>query len=249
MSTEIAKQRSPNAPGTPLEEAIATAKRLYAAIRNASVKPDVAAKSIGYSGLNGAALTTLGTLSQYDLIDRSKGTVSVTPLALKILHPVGESPAEAIKQAALAPRVFSELHQGFHECSGDVIENHLIHAGFSPERAKKVAAVYAANKAFADLSPPSSVSKDNRPHSVISSPKPVQQERPIDINLDLGRVVAHPTQVVKTFTVPLDDGNEVELKFSGTEVGPDQLDALSEFVDFMKKRFKRKAATPAEEGQ
>lgn len=37
----------------------------------------------------------------------------------------------------------------------------------------------------------------------------------------------------------------MELKFFGFELGEDQLDSLSDFVEMMKKRFKRKAETVA----
>ena len=248
MNAEISKQRSPNAPGISLEDAINVAGKLYNALRNASVKPDVAAKALGYSGLNGAALTALGMLSQYGLIDRSRGVVTIAPLAMSILHPLSKSQADdAIRAAALSPRVFDELNQGFHGCAPGVIENHLIHQGFNPARAKKVAAVYAANSAFANLQSASNVpdlplemtpsTADNRTRTRNVSP-----EQPLDIRLDTSNVkTENPLSLAREYHLPLDEDHEVKLLFYGKDVGTEQLEGLSAFLDFMTEQFKKKS--------
>lgn len=260
MSADITKQRSPNAPGAPLEEAIEIAKRLYLAIRGASVKPDVAVKSLGYSGLHGAALTVLGVLTQYDLINRAKGLVSITPLALRIIHPTSDSQkAEAIREAAVAPRVFQELQQEFHECAPNVLENHLIHQGFIPDKAKKVASVYAANKTFAKLDNGVTIERNEKPLAgVQSTPSDISGSKPGPLShvstpvLPLSdgvvryRRAAIDTEikegcspVLAQYSIPL-GANEAILTFTGTELTVDDFDALQEYVDLFKRQFARK---------
>lgn len=252
MNPEISKQRSPNAPGVPLTDAITVASKLYNAIRGASVKPDVAVKALGYSGLNGAALTTLGMLSQYGLIERSKGMVTISPLAMGILHPLGQSQKDAaIRTAALSPRVFEELNEGFLDCAPGVIENHLIHQGFNPDRAKKVAAVYAENRTFANLQNPSNL-PDSPPTmspstaDIRTRTRNVSSERPLDVNLDLSHVKTEKSlPLARQYRLPLDEDHEVQLFFYGEDVGTEQLEGLSAFLDFMTEQFKKKEAAKA----
>jgi hypothetical protein len=253
MNAGIGKQRSPNAPGVPLEDAITVAGKLYNALRNASVKPDVAAKALGYSGLNGAALTTLGMLSQYGLIDRSKGSVTISPLAMNILHPISQSQKDdAIRTAALSPRVFEELNQSFRDCSPGVIENHLIHHEFSPERAKKVGAVYAANRAFANLQNQSNVAgTENRPPNMpltsddIRTRNPAAPPQPFDLNVDLSHVrTENVLPLAREYRLPLDERHEVEVRFFGDSAGAEQFAALSELLTFMRSRFKTAPSQP-----
>lgn len=252
MNAEIGKQRSPNAPGVPLEAAIKVAGRLYNALRNASVKPDVAAKALGYSGLNGTALTALGMLSQYGLIDRSKGMVTIAPLAMSILHPLSTSQAdEAIRVAALTPRVFEELNQGFHDCAPGVIENHLIHQGFSPDRARKVGAVYAENRAFANLQTTSNM--PDSPHAMNPSTADIRTrtrnaapEQPLDITIDTSNVKTETSlPLSRQYRLPLDKDHEVQLYFYGEDTGSEQLEGLSAFLDFMTEQFKKKEMAKA----
>src|SRR5207237_717331 len=122
-------------------------KKLHSQIGKAAVKPESAAVALGYKGLNGAALTTLGTLSQYGLIERARGTVTVTGLAIRILHPTGDSQLkDALREAALAPKVFQDIHENLGQCSVEVLTSHLVQNNFTPDRAKRTASVYAANK-------------------------------------------------------------------------------------------------------
>jgi hypothetical protein len=149
MNPEIARDRSPRSPNIPLEDAVQLCKQLHHQARTAAIKPDIAVKALGYSSSNGSAMTALATLGQYGLVDRANGAVSVTPLALKILFPTSpEQLRTALKEAAYAPKVFNELLVGFEECSSEVIYGHLVQNEFTPERARKVAQVYLANRNF-----------------------------------------------------------------------------------------------------
>jgi len=91
MNDENSTDKSPRSPNHSLEDSLGHVKKLHSQIGKGVVKPESAVIALGYKGLNGTALTTLGTLSQYGLIERSKGTVKVTPLAVRLLHPTGDA--------------------------------------------------------------------------------------------------------------------------------------------------------------
>jgi len=246
MSEEISKSRSPNAPGISLEQALATVQKLYKAIVNASVPAEVAAQSLNYSGMNGAALTTLGALSAYDLIDRVKGKVGVSSTARTILHPMSEDARkEALRKAALEPRIFTEIHEQLHNCAPNVLENFLIHQDFTPERAKKVAAVYAQNAAFANLAeahnveePKDKTDSDEEKKPLQSNPR--QNRAAPDPNEERNRFndTTSSKKMLAQYTIPL-GANEATLAFTGTELTADDFDALIDFVTFSKRQFER----------
>jgi len=150
--TDIKQDRSPRSPAIPLQDAIDQVAKLHKAIGKSTVPAATAASALEYKSLNGAALTALGTLSQYGLIERSESKVSVSPLTLSILYPSSEgAKTEALQRAALTSKVFLKIRKDFHDCDRDVLANQLIHERFTPDRAKIVAAVYKANSEFAKL--------------------------------------------------------------------------------------------------
>lgn len=259
MSDEITKDRSPRAPGITLQDAIEISRKLYGQARNAALKPEIAAKALGYSGLNGAALAILATLSQYGLVDRSKGMVAVTPLAVRILHPISDDQcAKAIKDAATAPSIFTGLLNGFEERSPEVVAGHLIQNGFNPDRAKKVAGVYAANRAFAKLEVVRNTPLEETEERITEP-----QSSPV---MGFSHSFPQPQQAVETappavklpeshkmlaqYTIPL-GANQATLVFTGEALTPDDFDALIDFVSFSKRQFERatkmRPAGPAEQ--
>jgi hypothetical protein len=154
MNDEPKRDRSPNYPKLTLEAAIALMGKLHKELGKAKVKREVAIKALGYSGINGASLTTLGAISQYGLIDQDRGSgVSVSPMAVEILHPTNATQSQnAIITAALTPKVFNVLYtEGLHRASEQTLANHLIQNAFTPDGAAKAAAVFLSNISFANL--------------------------------------------------------------------------------------------------
>jgi hypothetical protein len=152
MSEENQKDRSPRAPRYALEDAIADMRKLHTQIGKSAVKSETAVSALGFNGLNGAALATLGTITQYGLINRTKGFIAVSPLAVRILHPMDEDQRIAsIQEAALAPSVFREIYEKMNDCSEQVLTSYFVQNGFTPDGAKRTANVYASNKSFANL--------------------------------------------------------------------------------------------------
>jgi len=179
MNEEIKKDRSPNYPKLPLEQSIELVKKLFDRIGKAKVKPEVAIGPLGYTGLNGSSLTTLGALTAYGLLDRTRGegppVLGVSALAIKLIHPINEAQlVESRREAALNPKVFGELFSsGFNHVSEDVLCKHLIQNGFTEDGANKAASVFVANVLFSKLDSESSIFgvQDTKP-GVEAMPRP-----------------------------------------------------------------------------
>ena len=155
MNEKPRKERSPNCPKMSLLEALEVVKDWHAKAATTKLKLEVVAGIIGYSGLNGAALTVLGALTQYRLIERhTDGTASVSQVSVQLMHPTSnEQKLRTLKECALAPKVFADLIAGgFHKASRDIICNELIQRGFASDIAEKVADAFLANVELAKLS-------------------------------------------------------------------------------------------------
>lgn len=246
MSDDIKKDRSPNYPKMPLSEAIELVKKLYAKAGKAQIKPEVAVGPLGYSGLNGAALGTLGTLNQYGLIDRERGEgIAVSPLAIRLIHPTSPAQeAESKREAMQKPRIFQEIAESGHDqCSEEVLASHLIQQGFTPEGAKKVAAVFVSNKTFADSSK-TDTGKEST--SQINTPEPLRFKRFADhVSPENSIPALKPTKtLLAQYSIPL-GANEAVLAFHGDTLNADDFDALAEYVQLFKKQFERKQRSAA----
>jgi hypothetical protein len=245
MSDEIQSDKSPRSPNYTLHDALEQVKKLHLQIGKATVKPESAAVALGYKGVNGAALTTLGTLSQYGLIERSKGTVTVTPLAVRILHPTGDSQLkQSLREAALMPKWFKQIHDNLGQCSVEVLTSHLVQNNFTPDRAKRTASVYAANKGFTNLEDSSS-SKDGETSKRGTTGNKIEARarttvEKADFEDDKGE-----SNMLAQYSIPL-GGNEATLTIKGESLSEKDFDDLKVYIDLFKTHLRRKSASAAE---
>ncbi|SRR6266568_4356404 len=251
MKDDIKKDRSPNYPKLPLEQAVELAKRLYEKVGKAKIKREVAIGALGYAGVNGASLTTIATLSAYSLLELERGEgVAVSPLAIRLMHPMNDSQRlEARRQAASNPKVFSELLSGgFQTMAEDVLAKHLIQSGFTPDGAVKAASVFKANVSFAKLDDPGIVIP------VIDEQMPRRNDvLPKTSFARLGAAMvreepgprAATETVLASYSIPL-GANEATLTITGeSPLSGDDFDALCEYVGMFKKQYQRKADSTA----
>lgn len=241
---------------------------MHGQCRRNLVDAETAVKSMGLNSLHGAALTLLSSMREYGLIDRPSGKVALTALAVRIVHPTSDQQREeAIREAALSPKVFQTLLKNFGDCSENVLESHLVQSAFTPIRAKQVAKVFIANKAFAKLSSESSVdvleleedgetlagtarSEVKKADSALSLATPLQATAasetasPSTITPPAGNSFSFKGEMLAQYNIPL-GGNQAYLAFTGKELVPEDFDALVDFVEFTKKQFVR--ALQAEE--
>ena len=200
--------------------------------------------------MSGSSMTTLATLGQYGLIDRTGGNLSVSSLAVQILHPSSnEQRDKAIKDAASLPKVFQDQLNGFENCSSEIITNHLIQIGFAPDRAKKVANVYLENRKFAKLDEVNLRTDNNddlflnevpkSESSSTSQQSPILREVNSSQDLSATPIAFSEGKMLAQYTIPLGE-NQATLVFTGTALTEEDFEALADFVEFAKKQFARK---------
>lgn len=246
MSEDIQKIRSPNSPRIDLNQAIDLVKKLHEKIGRSNVKAEVAVGALGYNGLNGAALGALGAISQYALVERNAGNVQVSPLALKILHPVDATQkAAALKESALSPKVFLDIYENMNDMAEDILSNNLIHQRFTPEAAKRAAAVYKSNYQIANLGQSSNASVSELPPETYRAESKNEKSdkdyrQPASFLASVQPEQASPrANMLASFKIPL-GLSEAELIFTGERLEPADFDALADYVALFKKQYERK---------
>src|SRR5262245_43339262 len=129
------RTRSPNYPSISLPEAIDKLRVLSEAIHHHSAPREVVARGMGYTGLHGASASAISALQKYGLLDRSGEELRVSERGKRILYPGnGTEKAEAIRDAASAPKLFAELAEKFPggTTNEELVRNYLIRKSFAP---------------------------------------------------------------------------------------------------------------------
>lgn len=169
------KLRSPSYPTLALEAAVERTRKIQSAYSTSAVDREAIARIMDYSSLSGASLQALASLNSYGLLERrAKGEAGVTELAMRILF--AESPhelAQAAREAALMPRVFSQIAEKFegHVPHKDGVISFLRRNGFTEKAAKVTARTYVDSINFvsslgdSDRSDPNASNAQNTPKS------------------------------------------------------------------------------------
>lgn len=139
------RSRSPNYPAFGLPTAIEKVATLYKNQHTHPAPREVAVKSMGYTGLNGASATAISAVMKYGLLEREKENLKISDRAMRILHP--QSPAEkteAILEAAMEPPLFQELAEKFPGPipADEILRNYLIRNKFAPAAVSHVILAY-----------------------------------------------------------------------------------------------------------
>lgn len=146
------KTRSPQYPVIGLKEAVEKVTNIYHKDYQNPVPRAIIAAHMGYQGLNGKSLGVLSALNKYGLIEGRGNDSKVSDLAVKIIaHPSGTiERAEAIKEAASMPELFSELDSRFAngKASDASIKAYLITSKFIPTAADNSILSYRETKQF-----------------------------------------------------------------------------------------------------
>lgn len=137
----MARMRSPNFPGLPLEDAIKAAKVIWDKNRRAPISREAGAKDLGYTGLTGRSLRVLGAMNQYDLVENtSKGQMRVTKTAEDIFHGFPEDVRlAALRRAGRAPTLFQSIYDKFEGTvpGENAVRSFLFQSGFTNEGVEK----------------------------------------------------------------------------------------------------------------
>lgn len=147
-----------------LQAAVNKVQTLWLEIGSNSVSREVMAKTIGYSSLNGTAITALSALHQYGLIQNTHASGwSASPIAAAIFEAESrEERLNAIRLAFVKPDVFEQIYEEFGNLAGDVrkmidASSYLETKGFNSEHSiSKLLVNYVKSSKYANLADPPS---------------------------------------------------------------------------------------------
>ncbi|MEX0651891.1 MAG: hypothetical protein WD153_00290 [Candidatus Paceibacterota bacterium] len=151
--TKQTKDRSVAYPGVPLNEAIDFTAKLRDALGKGPYSRDEAARALGHSKLTGPASRKVAALVHYGLLERSGNTYSQSQLSQDILKPMSdELKNEAIRKAAVRPKLFQKLCQRFGgQALPSMLQNILIRERVSEGAANDVVRIFTETMKFAEL--------------------------------------------------------------------------------------------------
>lgn len=231
------RQRSPSYPSLSLREAVDRVGLLHKAIGVHATSREMLAKGLGYSSLSGSSATTISALNKYGLIDGRGDDVRVSDRAMAILHPHSEEERrQALRDAALEPDLFRELHDRFpgDAPNPDLLMNYLVRNKFSSDAARTAVLSYKETIEFvggAGASYDSAMQPSEPGPSIMQLAPPTVLQKPlVNQGLDerqLGRW-------------DFEDGGYVEIRATPGVDTEDALDMVQTLIDLRRKELARK---------
>jgi hypothetical protein len=142
----MGKHRSPNYPTTDLGTALILIRPAFTAEHRNKMSRAVLAKHMGEKTLNGRALTKLGAVRAYGLIEGSGDEIRISDIAIRALNaPEGLPDREqALLLSAFRPQLFRDIRKDFPETqpSQENLQYWLVTKGFTAIAAEKAADSY-----------------------------------------------------------------------------------------------------------
>jgi hypothetical protein len=191
------RMRSPNYPSLSLGAATEALRALWERDNRTVVPPDRVAAALGYTSLSGPARSKLAAMKKFGLLDESTNGMRVSDLGLRILHSRQDEPdyLAAVREAATAPALFSELFQTHSKASEETTKSYLIvKKGFGDEGARIAARTFRETVEFARLgeSDYDSIQAADRPMAPFERALAVTERRwPVGPPMEMEQVV-HP---------------------------------------------------------
>jgi hypothetical protein len=153
--TCMARMRSPNFPGLPLEDAINSARVIWDKNRKAPISREAVAKDLGYAGLTGRSFQVLGALNQYGLVENiAKGQMRVTQTAEDIFVGYPEEVRRAaVSKAAREPGLFQAIYEKFEGIAPgeNAVRSFLFQRGFTNEGVEKALKSFLETNRYAEI--------------------------------------------------------------------------------------------------
>ena len=236
--------RSPNYPGLSLPDAIQRIHQLYKAQHTHAAPRDVIAKSIGYNSLNGAS-----AIHKYGLLEKVGDGMKVSERGMTIIAPHNPSEkAQAIRQAALEPRLFAELFEKFPPPlpNDEVLRNYLIRGGFAPQAVSAVVLSYRETMDLVDreevgYAAPSITADVGQPMetaAVITAPKEPYRTS--------GLVASNQEKTRDLGRWPFEDGTWVQILAAENVDTEQALDMAELLIQIRRKELQRRKSAAAD---
>ncbi|MYB50063.1 MAG: hypothetical protein F4X72_12505 [Dehalococcoidia bacterium] len=155
----VTKPKSPNYPGVDLGTAIDLAVQLYRGdIGRGEFTPIDAAKGWNYKSASGPVRVRIAALRQYGLIEGKRGPRPDNPklshraLTFAIRPQGSREYQDALREAALTPPLFGELHQSHPNAADGVLVGYLVmDKNFTDDGAQRFIAAYRSTLRLAGL--------------------------------------------------------------------------------------------------
>ncbi|MFA6447390.1 MAG: hypothetical protein WCW31_04005 [Patescibacteria group bacterium] len=160
VAKKSTRDRSTAYPAIPLEQAVAFSAKLDKAFGNSQFNREDAVVQMGYKTVTGTSGTRISALVHYGLLNREGKAYRNSQLSIRLAHPIDDDYNQAIKQACLAPKLFSSL---IKEYAGKAVPTALSsiliqHHGIARRVSAEVARIFLETIKFADLYPNDKVS-------------------------------------------------------------------------------------------
>ena len=250
----MANARSRNYPYADLPTALSLARKAYDKDKRNKMSRLALAKHVGNDSLSGPALSKLGLLRAYGLIDGSGDDLRITDDAETALEaPEGSAErANALRRLALTPTLFQEIRKEFPTVpSEDNLRFWLVKRQIAGHAATKAAKAYLntlrlVGQLEADYTLPSDVNEEQEMESSTSGGQtPAKPKFQIDQT-----TIAAPPVGVRREVFTLDEG-DVVLSFP-ENLSPASYKDLKDYFDLFLRKAKRqseKQAGGADDGE
>lgn len=144
----MAKTRSPNYPTLGLADAIELARPVFRAENRNKMSRLVLAQHLGYTSLNGRALSRIGALRAYGIIEGAGDDLRLTQDAISAMNAPANSNdgRAAIKRLAFKPDLFTELRKDYPDTLPSVenLRFNLVQRRYTENAAGKAAENFLA---------------------------------------------------------------------------------------------------------
>lgn len=239
------RHRSPNYPSAGLGEAVKLLKKFYAEAKRTPVDELGAARAIGYGTLNGVSRTKLSILKKYGLFEEIDGKYRVSDRGLRIVVTSGpDDELAALREAALAPDLFREVHASHADASSSILISYLMRdKAFTEDGARSFDAAYRDTVKVAKLDDPAYISLGE---------KPTPEEKPPMTNQQMQQNPPPPTPprtgaLQRSFTTGTDTMDAViTITSHAGEITGEDIAFLKDYLEFMERSWsRRKPQQPA----
>lgn len=206
--TTIRKQeRSVAYPGVSLGDAVQYAAKLKESLGSGPYSREEAARAMGHVKLTGPAARKVAALAHYGLLERTGSVYRQSKLALVILAPVSDIEKEnAIKQAAVTPRLFQKLCEKFNnQALPTLLSNILAREGIGMKVSEEVANIFRETMEFAGL----------LVNGVLTVPSIAFRESEENIDKRDGTLPSYQEPVKESSKPAFEEGNIFKFQFTG----------------------------------
>lgn len=141
-------------PTVGLSKAVEETQKLWKAAQHAPITTEVAVKTLGFKSVSGPARSRLAALRHFGLIEEAgKEVIRLSALGKTIVvQPDGYVKEEAIKEAALTPKLFREILPIYVNASDPVLKGFLItNKSYNEDSAKAAIRSFRDTVSFAKL--------------------------------------------------------------------------------------------------